>query len=448
MAEMKSVKNPYIKDFSHANLCLRLKVCRLQKGMGSKMIARQELTESRRRKRGADRQLRKEELQTIQVSDFCKRRLLNYADTFYELSKSYDSAFPAAQADRYRQLADRRVWESCQVIRKCMREMAKIMTEAASEVICFYPMEEKKKRMIAAALKQEGIRAEDMNYLPGEEGHPLVALTLSTHRRGGIAGEDVADMLSVLLDKRLQLTVSSPGLVEEEPHTFLLEEEAGYLVLTGFSRATKENETVSGDNFAVLEAEKGRVTVMISDGTGSGEQAGTDSGKVLDLMEKMIEAGYETDTAVNLVNTALFAAGEDRNHPTLDICDINLHQGRCRLHKIGGSVTFLKREDEVEQLRAGTLPLGIFQQIEIPLMERQLQDGDYLIMVSDGVVDALGERAYEETLAQIIRLIPEKNPSEIAEKILREVIYAGGGRILDDMTVGVIGIWENSSYRD
>ena len=28
-----SVKNPYIEDFSHANLRLRLKVCRFEKGM-------------------------------------------------------------------------------------------------------------------------------------------------------------------------------------------------------------------------------------------------------------------------------------------------------------------------------------------------------------------------------------------------------------------------------
>lgn len=92
------------------------------------------------------------------------------------------------------------------------------------------------------------------------------------------------------------------------------------------------------------------------------------------------------------------------------------------------------------------MPLGIFQQVDILPLERQLQDGDYLIMVSDGVIDALGVHDYENTLEEAISGIREQNPGEIAEKILRMAIYAGGGHITDDMTVGVIGIWENATF--
>lgn len=409
------------------------------------MITGQELIGRYKGKRTAGRQLREEELRTAQVSDLCRRRLLNYADTFYELSKSYDGEFQPAEGDRQNLLSERRLWENRQIIKGHLTEMAKIMTEAAHEVLCFHPMEERKKRIITSALKEEGIRAENLSYLPQTTGRQAVVMTLSTDKRGGLSAEEVADIVSVLLDMRLQLSVASPYRVEREPHSFILEEEAGFLALTGFSRVTKENETVSGDNFAVMEADKGRITVMLSDGTGSGEKAGKDSEHVLDLMEKMLEAGYSIDGAVNMVNTALFSAGEDRNHPTLDICDIDLYEGICRLRKAGGAVTFLKREDHVEQLKSGTLPLGIFRQMELLPIERKLQDGDYLIMVSDGVIDALKEHDYENTLENAISGIREQNPGEIAEKILRMVIYAGGGHILDDMTVGVVGIWSNSS---
>ena len=409
------------------------------------MIAGQELIGYYRGKRTAGKRLREEELRTAQVSDLCRRRLLNYADTFNELSKSYEGEFQPAWSDRQRLLSEKKLWENRQIIREHLAEMAKIMTEVASEVVCFYPMEERKKRMITAALKEEGICVENPCYLPRTTGKQAIMLTLSTETKGGVSADEAADMISVLLDKRLQLSVTSPCRVDREPHSFILEEEAGFQVLTGFSRAIKENETISGDNFAVIEAEKGRVTVMLSDGTGSGEKAGKDSERVLDLMEKMIEAGYSIDGAVNLVNTALFVTGEDRNHPTLDLCDIDLYEGSCQLRKAGGAVTFLKREEKVEQLKAGTLPLGIFQQVDIPSIERQLQDGDYLIMVSDGVIDALKEHDYENTLEAAIADIREQNPGEIAEKILRLVICAGGGHILDDMTVGVIGIWENSA---
>lgn len=409
------------------------------------MMTGQELIGHYRGKRTAGRRLREEELRTVQVSDLCRRKLLNYADTFKELSRSYGGDFQPVWSDRQRLLSEKRLWENRRIIGEHLEEMAKIMTEVAGEVICFYPMEEKKKRMLTTALKEEGIRVENPGYLPHVTGKQAVSLTLSTEIKGGISAEEAADMVSVLLDRRFQLSVTSPCRIEKEPHSFFLEEEAGFQVLTGFSRATKENESISGDNFAVMEAEKGRITVMLSDGTGSGEKAGKDSERVLDLMEKMIEAGYSIEGAVNLVNTALFVTGEDRNHPTLDICDIDLYEGNCRLYKAGGAATFLKRDEKVEQLKAGTLPLGIFQQVDIPSIERILQDGDYLIMVSDGVIDALKGHDYENTLEEAISGIREQNPGEIADKILRMVICAGGGRILDDMTVGVIGIWENNT---
>lgn len=382
------------------------------------------------------------ELQTAQVSDLCRRRLLNYADSFYELARSYDGEFEPEQENRETVLMERRLWENRQIISGHLVEMAKIMTEAAREVLVYWPMEGKKKRRLVQALAEEGIRVEGPCYLPREGGRQAVVLTMYTSKGATVSAEDAADMISVLLDRRFAPSVTSPSVVESSPQSFVLEEETGFLALTGFARAVKEGEEVSGDNYAVLEAEKGKVTVMLSDGTGSGEKAGRDSEKVLDLMEKMLEAGYETDTAVNMVNTALFVAGTDSNHPTLDICEIDLYQGNCQLRKIGGAVTFLKRGHEVEQLVTGNLPLGIFGQVEVQPLCRQLQDNDYIIMVSDGVVDAFGREDYENTMVSIIAGIQDRNPGEIAERLLQITLHASAGRVYDDMTIGVIGVWE------
>ncbi len=381
------------------------------------------------------------ELQTAQVSDLCRRRLLGYADSFHELARSYDREFVPETNDRETVLAQRRLWESRQIISGHLEEMAKIMTEAACEVLSFHPMEGRKKRLLTQALAEEGIQVESPHYLPREDGRQAVVLTMRTQRGEKVSAEDAADMISVLLDRRLMPAANTPYVVEPDPQSFILEEEAGFLALTGFAKATKEDEPVSGDNYAVVESERGRVTVMLSDGTGSGERAGKDSERVLDLMEKMLEAGYDIDAAINMVNTALFAAGEDVNHPTLDICDIDLYDGSCQLRKVGGAATFLKRNQEVERVAMGNLPLGIFGQMEILPVERRLQDGDYLIMVSDGVLDAFGE-GYEDACGSVIAGIEDRSPGEIAERLLRSALCASGGRIRDDMTIGVIGIWE------
>ena len=382
------------------------------------------------------------ELRTAQVSDLCRRKLLNYADSFYELARSYDREFAPASRDRQTVLSERRLWESRQVLKNHLNEMAKIMTDIACEILCYRPMEDKRKRRIVHAMREEGIRVENPCYLSRENGGEAIVLTMSTDKKAGFPAQEAADMISVLMNRRLQLSAASPFTVERKPHSFILEREARFLALTGFARAVKENETVSGDNYAVLGADGEKLTVMLSDGTGSGEQAGKDSEQVLDLMEKFLEAGYSTDAAVRMINSALFALGEDRNHPTLDICDIDLGSGNCELRKVGGSTTFLKKEESVEQLSEGTLPLGIFQQTQVQPICRDLGDGDYLIMVSDGVVDAFGQLDYENTMCKAIARITEQNPGEIADKLLREALIASGGRIRDDMTVGVIGVWE------
>lgn len=388
---------------------------------------------------------RKEEekkLQTAQVSDLCRRRLLNYADSFCELAKSYAQEFGEEYQDRGTLFMERRLWENRQIIRGHLNEMAKIMTEAACEVLAYRPMEWKKKRILIQALAEEGIRVENPCYLPRTNGQQAVALTMSTLKGAKVSADEAADMISVLLDRRLQLAVASPYMIESIPQSFVLEEEAAFIVLTGFSRAVKESETVSGDNYSVIEAEKGRVTVMISDGTGSGEAAGRDSERVLDLMEKMLEAGFGMDTAIDMVNTALFAVGEDRNHPTLDICDIDLYRGSCQLRKVGGAVTFLKRSKEVEPLVMGSLPLGIFQKVEVQPVDKVLQDGDFLIMVSDGVVDAFEKGEQENAMLRVVSGLQGTNPGEMAERLLRIALGACGGKIRDDMTIGVIGVWE------
>ena len=199
-----------------------------------------------------------EELQTAQVSDLCRKKLLNYADTFYELAKSYDgesySNEPASRGeDRQSALAQRRLWESRQIIKGHLSQMAKIMTDVACEVMCYKPMEEKKKRMLIKALHEEGIRVENPCYVPREDGRESVVLTMSTGRGNSLSAEEVSDMISVLLDRQLKLSVASPYVIEHDPQSFVFEEMAGFLAITGFSRATKENEIVSGDNYAVME---------------------------------------------------------------------------------------------------------------------------------------------------------------------------------------------------
>ena len=281
--------------------------------------------------------------QIVQVSDLCRQKLLGYAESFQELARSFDDKFVADSKDRQSVLEQKRIWENRKTICDNLSEVAHIMEKVAEEEFRYLPIENRYERAINKILREEEIYADNLCYLPCENGQQAVGMTLWTTRRGGIPALEIADLLSVVLHKQMQISAVSPCLVDEKNRSFIFVEEANYIALTGFARVVRENEPVSGDNYAILESEKGKMTVLLSDGTGSGEKANRDSDKVLDLMEKMLEAGYSIKTALNLINSALYVKEEDNNHPTIDVCNLDLYQGKCEFYKVGGAVSFLKR---------------------------------------------------------------------------------------------------------
>ncbi len=382
--------------------------------------------------------------QIVQVSDLCKQKLLGYAESFQELARSFDDKFVENSEDRQSILEQRRLWENRKVIYENLSEVAQIMERVATEEFHYQPIENRYEKSVTKALREEGIYVENLCYMPDDNGKQIIGMTLWTTQKGGILASEVADMLSVLLYRPLQVSAVSPYLVDEKIRSFLFVEEANYIALTGFAKVVRENEVVSGDNYAFLESEKGKMTVLLSDGTGSGEKASRDSERVLDLMEKMMQAGYSIKTALNLINSSLYIKEEDNNHPTIDVCNLDLYSGKCEFYKVGGAVSFLKKEEKVEAISMGNLPLGIFRNIEVESTSKKLQDGDYLIMMSDGVLDAFGEEDYQDTLQNVIEEITEQNPREFAEKLLHLAIRASEGHISDDMTIIVVGVWKNS----
>lgn len=421
----------------------------------------------------ADRE-RQEQL-SMMLSDYGKGRLLAYADSFRELAKSYRGKMPYGQPEelegtsRQQVLEARRLWENRQVLCDNLDEMSQIMARMAAEVFRLRPLSLREQKLVTRALKQEGITVLDLFYIDapqqesGEEnqwepGENAEAVTLGVHmsaqRLAGHSSQEVADMLSVLLGRRLMISVTSPQQIQERETTYLFVEEPRFVVLSGSARAVKENETVSGDNYSIIQSDRGWMTVLLSDGMGCGEQASADSSQVLDMMEKMLEAGFETDMAVELVNSALLAAGDPlvgQNMSTLDICSLDLYHGMCVFRKIGGAASFLKSNSYVEQISLPGLPLGVLISGEEEAAQgalrqsvsRELIDNDYIIMMTDGVLDALQESGYEEAMIHYLEGMREQHPEEMARNLLQFVLHCSQGRIADDMTILVLGVFDS-----
>lgn len=378
----------------------------------------------------------------IMVSDYSQKKLLTYAASFRELADSFAHDCNTEGEDRQQVLETKKLWEGQQILCKNMAEMSNILSKAAAEAFRFQPLPKGLEKKIIRALRTEKIIVTDIYYIqdPGQA-HMSLGVSMYAAKSGGYTASEVAGMLSVLLDHRLLASVTGPYALDKEEKNFLFVEEPKLMVLPGYAKAVKENETVSGDNYSVIESVKGKLTVFLSDGMGSGEKACRDSEQVLDLMEKLIEAGFDTDTAMSLLNGTLAADGREQNMSTLDVVSLDLYNGMCQFRKAGAAATFLKSSSYVERIAMNTLPLGILTKVSTEPVSRELIENDYIILVTDGVTDALSAGGYEDMLRGYIEDLQEINPGEMARKILQFALRCSGGRVADDMTVVVLGIF-------
>ncbi len=381
------------------------------------------------------------------LTDYSKRRLLTYADSFKELAEGLSFTYREEEGDRQQVLEKRRLWEKQQVICKNMNEMSNILCGVAAEAFQLEAIPDRKYRRVIQALHQERLCVKDLFFMQsrnatrGTDERPVLAVKMYATKPCGIRTNEVADMLSVLLDHCFVASATCPYMVDKEEKYYFFVEEPVFMVMPGYARAIRENESVSGDNYTLIESVKGQMTVLLSDGMGSGEKACEDSEAVLDLMEKMLEAGYDVDTAMSLVNSTLAVSEASYNMSTLDVCNIDLYSGMCRFRKMGAAATFLKSNAYVEQIQINSLPLGVFQSRDSEAVTRELIENDYIIMMTDGITDALAMAGREELLSSYLSDLRETNPKEMAKKILQLALMHSNGRIMDDMTVVVLGIF-------
>lgn len=401
------------------------------------------------------RRAEKNQVHVMLLPEYGKQKLLTYADSFKGLAETFSkidiegkaAELPASGSDRSAFLYRRKTSENREIMADHLNEMAQIMTEVAQISFAYVPMPERTCRQVAHFLKSEGILLKEIHYIENVEKRLEVGATMALER-GKEKGkektpQEVAALLSVIFDKRLMVSGETDYYLDGQFRDFHFIEEPAYFSFVGTAKAIKEGESVSGDNISQFDTDKGDITIMLSDGMGSGEKACEDSHRVLDLMEHLLSAGFSGDTAVRMVNTSVSIGGGENNMSTLDVCRLDLHEGTMELTKVGAASTYIKRDNLVEQISARNLPLGVFGRLEPEVTKRKLMDGDYVIMVSDGIVDGLSQSMGEEALSEIISRTTHENPKEMAGYILNYVIRACKGTIRDDMTVIVAGIWKN-----
>jgi stage II sporulation protein E len=207
---------------------------------------------------------------------------------------------------------------------------------------------------------------------------------------------------------------------------------------TGSAVIAKGRAFVSGDSYCSLNLGTGKAAIAISDGMGNGQRAQEESSAALKLLRRLLQAGMHEERAVDSVNSILSLRTMDEMFATIDLAMIDLNTAKARFMKIGSTPGFIKRGKKIIKLAASSPPIGILKEIDVKPIEMQLEPGDILIMMSDGVYDASRHAMNKEAfMNRMIGEIDTKDPQDFADCLLEKVVRHHQGAIQDDMTVVV-----------
>ena len=136
---------------------------------------------------------------------------------------------------------------------------------------------------------------------------------------------------------------------------------------------------------------------------GCGSTADEYSTRFIELLEHFLDAGFSEESALGLLNDT-FADNDMSGIPvTIDMCSINEYEGKADFFKMGAVPSFIKsRDGTVRVVEASSLPAGVISGSIIDHEGVELKDGDYIIMMSDGVLDALPFYDKEKHMKELI----------------------------------------------
>ena len=193
----------------------------------------------------------------------------------------------------------------------------------------------------------------------------------------------------------------------------------------------KFGQEICGDHVCMFQNGQ-RQFICLSDGMGSGPSAALESGLVTMMLRKLLENGAPTESALLLVNTALLSKTGEESYATADVLVADSFKGAVHLYKCGSAPSYLYRQGKITALEADSLPLGILTSARPRRHSVELEDGDVLILMSDGV----GEPC-EDFWGHLKDWIRSPRP---AEALLSTVVTAFGD-VPDDLSAAVIQVY-------
>ncbi|HZK26228.1 MAG TPA: SpoIIE family protein phosphatase [Thermoclostridium sp.] len=334
------------------------------------------------------------------------------------------------------------ILESQALIPEQIYAISEILTKLSDEIISdveFFSDEEKN---IDISLKKSDYPVIKTEVKRGVSGKFSVMVQFDGCKGQKLCSKAIENIVSKALGVNMLMVDDDCRNKGRDLCTLYLKEKENLGVLTGVSRLKKDKANVSGDSFSFLRTCEGKYIVAISDGMGSGKEANKLSEVAVGLFEQLLDCGVSIGLALNLVNVLLSVESLEK-YATMDIAAIDLYTGETEFYKMGAMPSFIVSGKHFDYVQINNLPAGLHKGDFIQCERKKLTDGEFIIMMTDGVYDRLNEGLDNKIIERVLNTKNTLNPQEMAENLLEKA--CGQSEIIyDDMTVLVAKVWRKT----
>ncbi len=287
------------------------------------------------------------------------------------------------------------------------------------------------KEQIVALLKQKEILVQDISI--NKKDRCKIELYIE-HNEEKNLDKTILNILNKVLKESFEVQEKEP-IKAENVIKYEIIAENKFILEVGIATKTKDKMPVSGDSLIQTKLKDGKYLFAISDGMGSGIKARESSQIVTSMLKRLLNSGFEKQTSIELINSSLLNLTEEV-FATLDIAILDLYKGSLEFIKNGAVPTYIKQNKKVQIIKSKTLPTGVVKELNVDVFDKDIENGQIIVMLSDGILDSNIEYKNKELwIKYLLEDIEITNSQKIADIIINEAIDNNYGKIKDDMSV-------------
>ena len=308
-----------------------------------------------------------------------------------------------------------------------LRGVSKVISGIAKEIEKDSEKEQnytKQEVEIVELLKQKGIEVDEISI--DKKDRYIVNIFTKTM----VDNDVIENILSKVLKEKIILNEDN-----STDKSLIYISDDKYVIGFASSHSNKDKSEISGDNFINIRLKDGKYLIALSDGIGTGKKANESSLQALTMLQNLLASGFDKNSSIELITSSLISKNEEI-FATLDVAIIDLYKGTIEFIKSGACPTYIKKNKRVQIIKSNSLPAGMINQDNIQVFDTDIQNGQIMLMCTDGILDSNIEYKNKELWVKyLLEDIDSKNTKKIADIILNEAIDNNFGKTKDDMSV-------------